>query len=162
MHTLPFFSLLVLVPCGWSLIIWLTAWLTGWAQLGRRFPQHQEPQGSTRTAGGFFCTVYMRFGCKYDSVVRMTAAENALYLRIFFLFRPGHPPLEIPWQEISITQKRRFLVQMVELRLGRREQIPLCFRISHAQKLGLIGPNGEPVLPQGNGAMSLPAYLPIE
>jgi len=162
MHIAPPFVVFVGIPCFWATIMWLTAWVTGWAQLGRRFPKRHEPQGSTRSAGGFFCTIYMRWNLKYDSIVRMTAAEDAFYMKVSFLFRPGHPELEIPWSEITIRTKKQFFIQMVELRLGRELQIPLSFRMTHAQKLGLIGPDGEPCLPQGNGAVGFPAYLPIE
>jgi hypothetical protein len=68
----------------------------------------------------------------------MTAAEDALYLSVSFMFRIGHPPLCIPWSEITVSRTKRFWRSYVVLTLGNQEGIP--FRISEriARKLGIL------------------------
>jgi hypothetical protein len=68
----------------------------------------------------------------------MTTAEDALYISVIFLFRLGHPPLRIPWNEITFSRTTWFLREYVVLTLGTKEQIP--FRISKrmARNLGIL------------------------
>ena len=65
----------------------------------------------------------MRFWSHYGGVVRVTAASDALYLSVVFLFRIGHPPLRIPWNEINFGRTKFFLRTYVVLTLGNEEMI---------------------------------------
>jgi hypothetical protein len=122
----------------WCTTIALTAVLTGWHALSRRFTANSAPCGDTRTAGPWFSTVYMRYWCHYSSVIRITAAQDALYLSVLFPFSPGHAPLRIPWNEIRFARTRRFFLNFVELTLGSEEQIPFRIRERTARELGLF------------------------
>jgi hypothetical protein len=70
---------------------------------------------------------------------------NGIYLSVLFIFRIGHPPLFIPWPDVSMREKR-FLIffKQVELRFAKCSSIPfvisrrLMNRISEA--LGGINP----------------------
>jgi len=122
----------------WCIVCFVVSLFSGWFSLSRRFGKQSEPYGDTRSAGPFFYTVYMRFWGHYNSVIRMTAAEDALYLSVLLPFRPGHPPLRIPWSEIQFSRTKRLWRQYVVLTLGNQERIP--FRISErmARKLGIV------------------------
>ena len=137
----PPVALLPLVLAGfvvfWCIVVALVSWLTGWAILARRFRAQSEPNGDVRTAGPWLLTIYMRFWTHYGGIVKMTAASDALYLRIMFLFRPGHPPLRIPWSEIGFSRTRYLLCPFVALTLGNEEKIPLRISERAARKLGL-------------------------
>ena len=121
----------------WCFVVALCSWLTGWASLARRFRAQSEPYGDVRTAGPWLLTIYMRFWTHYSGVVKMTAAADALYLRIMFMFRPGHPPLRIPWSEIAFSRTRYFFCRYVVLTLGKEEKVPLRISERAARKLGL-------------------------
>jgi hypothetical protein len=112
--------------------------VSGWFALSRRFRKQSEPYGETRSAGPWFSTVYTRFWIHYSGVIRFTAGEDALYLSVLFPFRIGHPPLQIPWNEIQLKHTRYFFRNYIELCMGCAEKIP--FRVSPrmAQKLGLL------------------------
>jgi hypothetical protein len=57
------------------------------------------------------------------------ADPSGLYLSVMFLFRIGHPPLFLPWHEVSVRRRWKVLgLRYVELRLGQEEQLP--FQIS--------------------------------
>src|ERR1700691_3295588 len=96
----------VLLWCG---ICYFVSFLTRWFALARRFRKQTEPYGDVKIAGPFFYTVYMRFWSHYSSVIRLTAASDALYLAVLMFFRIGHPPLRIPWDEIRFSQTKHFL-----------------------------------------------------
>ena len=80
----------------------------------------------------------MRFWSHYSNVIRMTAADDALFLSVLFLFRVGHPPLRIPWKEIEISQTRRFFRNYVVLTLGEQQRIPMRISLRMARNLGIL------------------------
>jgi hypothetical protein len=137
---LPFslLTILVFLVCLFAFAGYLTATLSGWNALARRFRAQSEPYGDARTAGPFFYSVYMRYWTHYGGVIRLTAADDALYLSVLFLIRAGHPPLRIPWNEIQITQLTRFWRSYVVLTLGKEEQIPLRIYQRMARKLAIL------------------------
>jgi hypothetical protein len=125
----------VLLWCG---ICYFVSFLTGWFALARRFRKQTEPYGDVKIAGPFFYTVYMRFWSHYSSVIRLTAASDALYLAVLMFFRIGHPPLRIPWDEIRFSQTKHFLRPYIVLTLGSEELIPLRISLRMARNLGIL------------------------
>ncbi|MGB8260433.1 MAG: hypothetical protein WCE75_08785 [Terracidiphilus sp.] len=128
----------VFFVCLWCGISYLIAWMSGWQELARRFASESEPYGDTLSAGPWFIVVYLRYWTKYGGVVRMRAAAGGLYLSAIFLFRLGHPPLRIPWNEIRVGRTRYCMQNYVELTLGSEERIPLRIREGTARMLGLL------------------------
>jgi hypothetical protein len=131
---------IVIVLCLGS---FLTSFWSGWFALSKRFKKLSEPYGETHSAGPFFYTVYTRFWSHYGYVIRMIAADDALYLSVLFPFRLGHPPLCIPWNEITLSQTKRFLrphvaITYVVLTLGNQEKIPMRISEGMARKLGIL------------------------
>ncbi len=62
----------------------------------------------------------------------MGADARGLYLSVFFLFRFGHPPIFVPWRDITITEKQIFKMKLLELRFRKTENLPVRL----AAKLG--------------------------
>lgn len=112
--------------------------MSGWFTLSRRFKKDSEPCGATKRTGPFFYSVYMRFWGRYSSVIRLIAAENALYLSVLFLFRIGHPPLCIPWSEIKLGQTKFLWRRYVVLTLGHQEHISMRISERMARNLGIL------------------------
>jgi hypothetical protein len=111
---------------------------TGWHRLSKRFPAQSEPYGQTKSAGPFFYTVYMRFWGHYSSIIRMTAADDALYLSVLLPFRLGHPPLCIPWSEITFGKDTFLWKSYIVLTLGNVERIPMRISERMARNLGIM------------------------
>jgi hypothetical protein len=116
----------------------LNSVISGWYSLSKRFHAQSEPYGDTRIAGPFFYTVYMRYWAHYSCIIRMIAAEDALYLSAHFGFRIGHPPLSIPWREIRLSRTNRFWRRYVVLTLGDQEKIPMRISERMARNLGIL------------------------
>jgi hypothetical protein len=123
---------------SWVLICYSNSALTGWYRLSQRFTAEQEPSGLTQSAGPFFYAVYMRWWAHYSCIVRLTVAEDALYLSVILPLRPGHPPLRIPWREVQIGRATFFWRRYVALTLGEHERIPLRITEGMARKLGIL------------------------
>jgi hypothetical protein len=121
----------------WCFICFLISLLSGWFSLSKRFRKQSEPYGETRTAGPLFYSVRMRFG-NYGNSIRLTAAEDALYASVLFLFRVGHPPLRIPWSEIQFRRRKFLWMRSVVLTLGDRERIAMRISERMARKLGIL------------------------
>jgi hypothetical protein len=136
----PYFSLLIfaLVIVWLRFICFMIGVFSGWHRLSKRFRAQSEPYGQAITAGSFFYTVYMRFWGHYSSLIRMTAADEALYLSVLLPFRPGHPPLRIPWNEITFGKDRFFWKSYVVLTLGKSEYIPMRITERMARNLGIL------------------------
>jgi hypothetical protein len=67
----------------------------------------------------------MRLSANYGGCLTVGSDAAGLYLAVMFLFRVGHPPLFIPWDERTISRKRDLLSfalgDCVRLKLGRQE-----------------------------------------
>jgi hypothetical protein len=122
----------------WCLISLIVSFMGGWHRLSLRFCAQGEPYGDTRTAGPFSYGVQMRYRLGYNNVIRITAAEDALYFSILFLFRIGHPPLRIPWNEIHIDRDKFLWQRYIVLTLGNEEKIPMRISERMARKLGIL------------------------
>jgi hypothetical protein len=122
----------------WSAVCFLTGLLSGWSALGARFRKQTEPYGEVKTAGPFSYTVYMRFWSHYSGVVRLAAAEDGLYASVLTIFRLGHPPLRIPWDEIRFSRARYILLKRIQLTLGSEEKIPMRISERMARNLGIL------------------------
>jgi hypothetical protein len=132
------YGLAVFFVTLWCVICFIISVVSGWHALSRRFRSQTEPYGQTRTAGPLFYGAKMRFRVGYSSVIRMIAAEDALYLSVFFFFRIGHPPLCVPWKEIKIGRTKLLWLRYVVLTLGEQERIPMRISERMARKLGIL------------------------
>ncbi len=111
----------------WSFVVWLIAQISGWRQLADVYPARQpfnERCWSWQSGR-------LRWGMSYNGVLNVCADAQAMHLSTFLFFRPGNPPLSIPWEDITGRQ-RGFLV---ELRFRRAESIPLRISPRLADKL---------------------------
>jgi hypothetical protein len=112
---IPFFVLF------WCAISFLLGALSGWMTLAERFLLTSPFTGPTWG----FQSARMRWTSRYGNCLNVGADPTGLKLSMLFLFRPGHPSLFVPWSEISVGKRQRFLfITQVKLLLGREEQIP--------------------------------------
>jgi len=56
----------------------------------------------------------MRWRLHYNNILTIGADEGGLYLGVLFLFRAGHPPLYIPWREISVVERQGWFFSYVD------------------------------------------------
>jgi hypothetical protein len=59
-------------------------------------------------------------------------------LSVLFLFRIGHPPLQIPWNEIAVERTKYFWRSYIVLKLGTNERIPVRISERMARNLGVV------------------------
>jgi hypothetical protein len=128
-YPLAFLPLFILF---WCAVTYLIALLTGWSRLAERFRLSTTFTGPTWN----FQTARMRFTARYGNCLTVGADPTGLEISILFLFRPAHPPLFIPWSEITLARRSTFLgIRQVKLLLGHDEQIPFTITGRLADRL---------------------------
>ena len=115
----------------WVVLIFFIARLTGWAALGEVYRATGESAGQRWS----FQTAYMRWWSHYGNCLTVTADPRGLSLAVLWLFRIGHPPLFIPWEEISSQPATWRWFRFVELRFRCAPSIPFRITEGLAQKL---------------------------
>jgi hypothetical protein len=115
----------VFFPVLWLGVSFVIAQIGGWAVLAQVY----HFTGEFRDERWSFQSAKMRWGASYNSVLTAGANPEGLYLVPLFLFRFGHPPLFIPWHDISVKQTGFIFrytelgfhhVPSVSLKIGRR------------------------------------------
>ena len=114
----------------WSLIVRMVALASGWRKLARRFRAQQPFMGRKLK----WQRAWMRLA-GYNGCLTIGADPMGLFLSVTFIFSPGHPPLFIPWTEISVPQGPWLLNQLVQFQLGSTEQIRFKIRGRLASEL---------------------------
>jgi len=75
-----------------------------------------------------FQSAQMRWLIRYNNCLTIGSNSQGLYLSMLFLFRAGHPPLFIPWTDISIHSSTGRVSRSVEFRFTQAPTI--SFRVS--------------------------------
>lgn len=105
-------SPLALVPLAalwFCLVATGLGWMSGWRRMAAAY-RHPGSGPPLRLVGR------SRIGwVQYKNVLRVGMDEEALYLGVLFLFRPGHPPLRVPWSQLEFGTRVGLLSQFGEL-----------------------------------------------
>jgi hypothetical protein len=111
----------------WISITFVLSLIGGWFELGRHY-RATEPFRDTRW---YLRRVSMRMQTSYSGIT-VGANSVGLYLAVLPFFRIAHPPLLIPWQDISVKPARFLWIQQYEFRF---RQVPSA-RLRVKEKLG--------------------------
>jgi len=126
----------------WLGIAALISYIGGWRALSKSFRAGEPFVGTKR----YFQSGQMRWLVGYGNCLTVGANSDGLYLGILFLFRFVHPPLFIPWSEVSVRTKQNWLLgERVTFALGREAAIPLTIRGRLIGKLKAAAGNGWPL-----------------
>jgi hypothetical protein len=142
MHDTYFLLLFGIVAVGmWVLVAGAISHVGGWSSLADQYRcLGPFPGSSWNFQSGQFGGIASYYKC-----LTVGADPRGLFVRIHFPFRVAHPPLFIPWHEISVSRKKVLWVKQVRFRLGHELQIPLTIRASLAQKLQSAAGSAWPV-----------------
>jgi hypothetical protein len=122
-------------PVFWCAVLFLLSVLGGWRALARAYASETRPAGRTFSfRSGSFGFV------NYGGCLSFASGPAGLYVAVFPLFRPGHPPFLVPWHDISAKAKEGWLLRFVDLRFARQPHIRL--RVSRGLAEHLLGAAG--------------------
>jgi hypothetical protein len=108
-----FFPFVVIV--FWLVISLVISRIGGWAALADVYRLEDSFEGERMR----FRSGQMRYAMSYNNCLTIGADRRGLYLSVFFFFRLGHPPLFIPWSEITVTEKQRYFMNATEFTFSR-------------------------------------------
>jgi hypothetical protein len=101
----------------WLVVSFVLSYTGGWASLARKFRCRVAFNGMKwRGESGA-----MRGLAVYGNCLVLGANPEGIYLAVFFPFRVAHPPIFIPWNEVTLSKSRVFWVTRVRLQLGRED-----------------------------------------
>ena len=121
----PFFFIAL-----WVIVVFILANLGGWARLA----QHYEARATF--AGKKWGFKSGRMGiANYNGCLTIGANDEGLYLAVLPLFRVGHPPLFIPWYDITTAKSRKFLFAYVDFKFARNPAITFSLPEKFAETL---------------------------
>lgn len=126
-----FFPLFIVL---WGIICHVISLVGGWRELASQYHMEHPFSGELFR----FQSAQMRGRMNYNGCVTVGANVEGLYLSVLFVLRLGHPPLFIPWSDVSGTIKKRRWFSRLRLKFERCPSVPLVIskrlgeRISHA------------------------------
>ncbi len=88
----------------WIFVCFLLARIGGWSRLATHYRAPADFSGTKWE----FQTGYMGWA-RYKGCLTIGTNREGLYLAVFPLFRVGHPPLLIPWRDITTSEERGWL-----------------------------------------------------
>ena len=131
MEQLPYAYPVLIFIFGWIAVSILIAQLSGWARLASHY-RDDAPLDGIRF---HFQSAGMRFGTNYSGCLTVGVNRKGLYLMVWLLLRFGHPPLVIPWRDITMSERKRFFMKQVVFRLTRCPSIPFFISKRLADKI---------------------------
>ena len=104
METLTTVLAVILAPFAfvafWCTIVFLIGRLGGWSRLAAHYAHEGHFSGERWSLQS------ARLGWSgYSGVLTMGANGEGIYIAPIFPFRPGHPPLFVPWRDISVSKE---------------------------------------------------------
>lgn len=141
-------SLLVVVGSVglWLLVCFIVSHLGGWSSLARIYRSEKPFDGQTWHG----CSGFFKFFGSYRRTLTLGANSEGLYIAVLALFRLAHPPLYIPWSEVSAESGRSLVGPAIALHFARIPSVPLTMARSLATQLAQAS-NGGLVLPGDTG-----------
>ncbi len=122
---------LVFFVALWSAILTLIGRASGWAELAAHYRASAPFQGET----WMFQGVQMRYLMHYNGCITFGASEMGVYVAGWGPFRLGAPPLLVPWGDVTIAEKKRFVFPGYELRFRQSPEVFMWVRERLGQRL---------------------------
>lgn len=115
----------------WVLICVVISHVGGWRDLAGSY-RSEQPRPDTVWR---FQSAQMRWFMGYNNCLTVGADASGLYLAILFFFRPGHPPLFVRWEEMTLRRRKTFFVTTCEIRFRSVPDVPFTVRPRLADRL---------------------------
>jgi hypothetical protein len=114
----------------WVFVTYLVALIGGWKRLAAHYQSNSDFLGQQWSFSSG------RLGVSnYSAALTVGANSSGLYLAVLLPWRPGHPPLFIPWQEINTSTSKSLWGAYVNFTFSRAPDVTLRLRKNLAEKL---------------------------
>jgi hypothetical protein len=114
----------------WLFVVNGLALMGGWRGLALAYRAIDPPRGESFS----FCSAQLGT-VNYKGCLRFVVEPKGLFISVLFPFRPGHPPLCIPWSDVSAAAHRGWLVRYIDLSFAKQSSTRLRLHHGLAEKL---------------------------
>ena len=114
------------VIVGWFAIVGLLSLLGGWGRLARVYRDEMSELVDGHTWR--MQSVSLRGWCGYNNCITVEATERGLKIAPWFIMRPGHAPLFLPYDEMTSRSRKMLGVRLEQVRMQQDPGISLDFR----------------------------------
>jgi hypothetical protein len=115
-----FFNTSLVVLASWIAVSLLLAMLVGWLGLAKHYRCRTRFKGQK----WYFQTGSM-IPAHYIGCLTTGASGEGVYLAVLPLFRLGHPPLLIPWSDITATEHKGLLFSYLDFKFSSEPSVTL-------------------------------------
>ena len=115
----------------WILMCFALSMWGGWSQLTDRYrgiPSRVEAKWRFESAS-------LRRMAAYAGCLKFSVGREGLGISILFLFRVGHPPLLIPWTDITAHASESQIIKKVRLEFAKEPKVPLTISLKLARRI---------------------------
>jgi hypothetical protein len=126
----------------WLLISFLLSAIGGWSTLANHYVARSRVPGRHF----YFRSAQLGAGVGYGACLTLGTGPAGLYLAVLPLFRMAHPPLLIPWSDITARETKSWFSTTVELRFTKAPMASV--RISRQLAEALFAASGVHILVQ--------------
>lgn len=115
----------------WILMCFALSMWGGWSQLTNWYsgtPSKVEAKWRFESAS-------MRHMAAYPGCLKFSVGREGLGVSILFLFRVGHPPLLIPWTDITAHAPESQIIKKVRLEFAKEPNVPLTISLKLARRI---------------------------
>jgi hypothetical protein len=116
----------------WFGSMFLIARVGGWRDLARVY-REETPMEFARQWRNKYGK--MRYATGYNGCLNIAASAMGMRLWLWTMFRPAHPPLFIPWSDISTAVEQGIFVEMVRFSFQRVPGATLVLRRKLAEEI---------------------------
>lgn len=122
---------LIVFICLWLFISVSISYISGWWSLS----QYYRTKTYNFKKIWRFQTIAMRMMARYGGCINIGVTDKGLFLSVLFLFRFAHPPLFIPWEDISAEKYNFLFIKSVKLSFSKVPNVPLYLRDKLARNI---------------------------
>jgi hypothetical protein len=136
--------------CLWVSVSFFIALIGGWFELGRIYRATHPFAGPLWR----FQDAQFRLLTGYRNILTAGASAEGLYLAVFLPFRIAHPPLFIPWQDISVRPGRVLWFRVYKFEFRQAPSVRMQLREKLGKKIQIAAASSWP----GDRGISGPAF----
>jgi hypothetical protein len=132
MHLISIPAYILIFIALWICVCKLISIFGGWKTLSQDYQANSAFDGQKL----WLKSATMRRWTNYNNCVNIGANKYGLYLSVLPIFRIGHPPLFIPWTDISTeAANRRLLPDVVKFYFAKQPEVPVILSKKLAAKI---------------------------
>ena len=116
----------------WCFISFLLSRLSGWATLAAVYPAGELLTPNVRYR---WQSALMNANTKYNAALTIVADGRAVHFAMFPLFKVGHAPLSVPWEDIHAAPRELLFMHRIALTFARAPHVTMLIPVALAGRL---------------------------